>query len=414
MRNSNEEGTSQGQAEPSHDSTESNISNSHEVNDVSSSEDSDDGWGSAREAFFEGKNDSSSDGDEVKQEGGDDSHLEADQTEQGSEEDQTVEPSEGEEFNVKYDLDGLPIPHKYKPLVKQEIETILGRAKEQATKLTAHSQQTTAEFAKAFIDIVRSDDPMQTLYQYAQSVVPAYNLPEDLVKNLESKINTQSSVDRNQIGALEGNDSQGFNLENIQRRAEEEIFHLNEQYWASVENETSPQRIRDLFSRMESQKLAILNAVQDAKLQSAIASLHSKFIKPQFDEFGKVKQELEEKKAVAERSVKVGLWNSAEQQIAKEFSDWGKYKQKVKEMLKSRYKNLRDEVNVSGAGHIDVMKDLYFLASRKDHLEASKKPKRGLPGLQPTGKHIKTQKAGGSDWDDIRANHWSDIIAHND
>lgn len=350
-----------------------------------------DDWSEAKEAFFEGSFDNSE--EEPKEEAG--SHLEA--GEEKKEEVPNEEPVT--EFDVKVDLKDLPVPHKYKPLVQKKVDAILAQAKVQSDKLTEGYKESNAALAKAFVDIIRSDDPLKTLKGYAEQIVQ----PEAL-QNLEKRINAPANVNES------GVEKPQFDASAIQQRLKQEISSIEDKYWPLLESEQDPKRSRELFSRMEQEKMALLDAVNSAKQQAVLMAFYNKLIKPKFDEFGSLKQEAESEKAIARRSAKVSLWNAADQEVGKTNPDWPKYRAKVKELLKTRYKGAKDGVNSTGKGHLELMKDIYLIVSRQDHLDAAKRPVRGNPGLKPGGKHIETQKAGGSDWDSIKERFWSDRI----
>ena len=355
-------------------------------------------WAEARKAFESGEfedHDVSDNVDEetVKADGEEGTHLETDQADQPKEE----EPEIGA-LDVKYDLNDLRLPQKYKPDVQKKVDAILADAKTQAAQLTKGYQESNSALASAFVDIIKSDNPLQTLREYAEQAIPAFGLPQELLSKFD-----QPTKEEQPQGAP-------VDTAQIQQRYDQELTKIEDKYWSMLEQEPDPKKTRELFSRMDREKRALDAAFQNAQLRSVLQAYHSRLIKPQFDEFGKIKSETEQHKAIAERQAKVGHWNSADQQMSKQFTDWPKYKAKVKDLMKTKYSSQKDAANQSGKGHLELMQDLYLIVSRKDHLEAAKRPQRGLPGLKPSGKHIKTQKAGGSDWDDIKAAHWGDII----
>lgn len=381
------------------------------------SSDGDDGWGDARKAFHDGLD--SDDHDAVgsdankskatdKADGEVVSHLENDQA--GQTKEKQDEESDSGELNLKYSLDDLRLPQKYKPDVQKKVDAILADAKTQASQLNQGFKESNTAFAKAFVDIIQSDNPLQTLHEYAGHIVDAYRLPKETLSKLQQRLSNNENNAADNGNNRNTDNQKTIDVAAIQQRLANEIKNIEEKYWQQLEQEQDPKRARDIFSRMEMEKMALHNEVNNAKLKAVLQAFYGKLIKPQFDEFGKIKNETESAKAIAERNAKVSLWNSADQQMVKKFSDWPKYKAQVKQLMKTKYGSQKDYANESGNGHLELMQDLYLIASRQDHLEAAKQPNRGLPGFKPSGKHITTQKAGGSGWDDIKKNHWGDII----
>src|SRR3990167_9470234 len=88
------------------------------------------------------------------------------------------------ELDVKYSLDDLKLPHKYKGGVEGKINAILAEAKTQAGKLTEGYSASNAALARAFVDIVNSDDPMGTLRGYAEEAAPVFGFSKELLQNL--------------------------------------------------------------------------------------------------------------------------------------------------------------------------------------------------------------------------------------
>lgn len=356
----------------------------------------------ARDAFFEGHE------DELVTEDSPDSHLEA--GEEKTEEEQPAE-TEGDEtplteFDVKYSLDDLRLPGKYKADVAKKIETILGDAKSQAGKLTEGYSASNAALARAFVDVIRSDDPLKTLHEYAKEALPAFGLSTDLLQNLEKRVAPPANQDPNQ-----GNQNSTADIGNIQERLTQELSKIEEQYWPQLENESDPKRAREIFSQMERKKMALMNAVNTAQQKAVLMAFYNKLIKPQHDEYAKIKADTEASRETARRTEKVSYWNKADQELSKKYKDdWPRYRPKVKDLLKTRYSSQKSEANTSGKGHQQLMEDLYLLVSRQEHLSSAKKPQLGRPGVRPQGKHIKTQPADGMTIEQIKRELWSDII----
>ncbi len=367
---------------------------------------------SAREAFFKGyESEIVDDGEEAAEESPD-SHLEVGEDKKDPAEEPVVEdPVEEEaitEFNVKVDLSDLPIPHKFKPQVQKKVDAILADARGQAEKLTGGYRESNAAFAKAFVDIIRSDNPLATLKGYAEEMAQVVEIPADVLQNLEKRIGAPAD------GKGQGDDgadaAPNLDVAGIQARVQEEMAKIDDRYWPLLNTAEDPKQARDLFSKMEREKMALMNAVHSAQQKAVLMAFYQKLIKPKFDEYGNLKKDAETNKAITERSVKVSHWNTADQEITKQHPDFPKYRTKVKELLKTRFKGAKEEANSTGSGHLQLMKDIYLIVSRADHLEAAKRPNRGRPGFKPGGKHIQTQQAGGSSKEDIKRRYWSDVI----
>lgn len=390
----------------------------------------DDDWGDAREAWdleaeengsFKNPNDPN-----VAENAKPESHIEADQGNQQPE-DRKEEPlklTEDEIFKVDLNniwetpfnsQNGGPqfLPHKYRNLANEKINAILADSKANTSKLIEGYKESNSAFAKAFVNVLQSENPVATLHEYAQGVVPALGLDPEIVTNLTKKLGaSQTQPAQNNEAANVG--QAPINPAQVQQLVDREIAKIENKYWEELglKREDDPDRARQLFSQMQREMLSVQNKVQTAQLRSVLGSFYDRLFKPHLSDLEKMKAEAQESKAKAELRSKVSLWDSADQQMRDTFKDsWPKYKAKVKELLKSRYNSARQEVNNSGKGHYEIMKDLYLLVSHNDQLEAAKQPQRGAPGLKPTGTHIKTLKPGGSDWDDIKKDLWSDVIS---
>ena len=354
----------------------------------------------AKDAFFKGHE------EEIEEP---ESHLGAGEKEPSEEQkpEEKADDTPVTELDVKYSLDDLKLPHKYKGGVESKINAILAEAKTQAGKLTEGYSASNAALARAFVNIIRSDDPMKTLTEYAKEAIPAFGLPQDLLNNLEKRVGTQAS--QNEATATE----QAQPPIDIQQRVDAELSRIEDEFWPLLEKEEDPRRARELFSQMERKKLGLIDAVNNAKQKAVLMAFYNKLIKPQFDEYGQLKATAEAERSQAERNNKISLWNKADADLSNKYKDdWKRYRPKVKELLKSDelYLELRNKANLTGKGHQKVMEDLYLLLSRQEHMAEAKKPKLGSPGVRPQGKHVQTQPAGGMTEDEIKRRYWSDII----
>lgn len=399
--------------EPSNIQNEDTPASLHEESDPLSQA-SDDGWGKAQEAYFK---------DGVLEEY-DEEPVEVDnpqetvgdgESEQQTAEDQETQPDEQEvesgELDIKYNLDDLQVPHKFKPRVEQKLKAILDDVKSKSSELNQGYKESNAALGRAFVNVLQSDNPLATLRDYAEQVAPAIGLPQELLSKFSEK--AQGSPEPAPQNADQGT-AQGLDVGNIQQRLGQELGRIEEKYWPLLEKEQDPQKARELFSRMERDKLSLVNAVNSAQLKAVLQGFYSKLIKPQFDEFSTLKGEAEHNKAVAEHKAKVSLWNDADKQMKDKFADWPQYRAQVKKLLKGEYAASKERASNTGQGHLKLMQDLYLLASRNSHLAAAKKPQRGDSGLKTTGKHIPTKRAGGSDWDSIKQEHWGDLLDDDD
>ena len=310
------------------------------------------------------------------------------------------------ELDVKYSLDDLKLPHKYKGGVEGKINAILAEAKTQAGKLTEGYSASNAALARAFADIVNSDDPMGTLRGYAEEAAPVFGFSKELLQNLGKNGTARAGQ--------EGVAAEGSQVPvDIQARLNQELSRIEDEYWPLLEQEQDPKRAREIFSQMERKKLGLVDAVNNAKQKAVLMAFYNKLIKPQFDEYGQLKATAEAERSHAERNNKISMWNKADADLSNKYKDdWQRYRPKVKELLKSDefYLELRNKANASGKGHQKVMEDLYLLISRQDHMAAAKRPQFGTPGVKPQGKHVQTQPAGGMTEAEIKRRYWSDII----
>ena len=142
---------------------------------------------------------------------------------------------------------------------------------------------------------------------------------------------------------------------------------------------------------------------------------HQKLVKPHNDQLAKIQEGAKTVEANAAIESQRNGWRNADTEMSNNFKDdWPKYRKQVNELLKTSYRGSTDQANSSGQGHYELVKDLYYKVSRKDHLEAAARPNRGMGGIRTTNKHIQIQKPGGSDWyknDDIKNSVWSDVIS---
>ena len=310
------------------------------------------------------------------------------------------------ELDVKYSLDDLKLPHKYKGGVEGKINAILAEAKTQAGKLTEGYSASNAALARAFADIVNSDDPMGTLRGYAEEAAPVFGFSKELLQNLGKNGNARAGQ--------EGVAAEGSQVPvDIQARLNQELSRIEDEYWPLLEQEQDPKRAREIFSQMERKKLGLVDAVNNAKQKAVLMAFYNKLIKPRFEEYSSLKERAEAHEAVAARTQKISMWNKADADLSNKYKDdWQRYRPKVKELLKSDefYLELKNKANASGKGHQKVMEDLYLLISRQDHMAAAKRPQFGTPGVKPQGKHVQTQPAGGMTEAEIKRRYWSDII----
>lgn len=347
-----------------------------EVGEEVVAEVSDDPWGDAEAAFKEGS-------EEVVE------VPEAQEAKVEKEETGDVKPEKTGEVGIE----ALAIPHKYKPAVQKWVDSKVASVSEEAKSFKANS----AELAKAFIEICKSEDPLKALKGYAEQAVQG-GLPEDLLKNFGAKEEAKEAPE------------QTVDWSGIKERTRNALVEIENKYWPLLEAEQDPKRAREFFSKMEMEKTDLMEAVSDAKQKLMFAAFYNKLVKPKFGEYESLKEEAQKEKVDSEISRKKGIWNTADSEIAKVHKDWPKYRAKVKDLIKSRYKGVLNEINTTGKGHLELMKDVYLIVSREDHFKDAKRPVRGSPGLKPGGRHIETQKAGGSGWDDIKQNLWSDVI----
>ena len=310
------------------------------------------------------------------------------------------------ELDVKYTLDDLKLPHKYKGGVEGKINAILAEAKTQAGKLTEGYSASNAALARAFADIVNSDDPMGTLKGYAEEAAPVFGFSKELLQNLGKNDGVKA---RQEEVAAAGSQVPV----DVQARLDQELSRIEDEYWPLLEQEQDPKRARAIFSQMERKKLGLVDAVNNAKQKAVLMAFYNKLIKPRFEEYSSLKERAEAHEAVAARTQKISMWNKADADLSNKYKDdWQRYRPKVKELLKSDefYLELKNKANASGRGHQKVMEDLYLLLSRQDHMAAAKRPQFGTPGVKPQGKHVQTQPAGGMTEAEIKRRYWSDII----
>ena len=390
-----------------------------------SSQEKDDGWGDAREAWdLEAEEKGKIPNDpNVAEDGQPGSHLEADQGTQQPEDQKEEAPKLSEDEIFKVDLNNIwetPVnsqnggpqflPHKYRNLANEKINAILADTKANTSKLVEGYKESSNGFARAFVNILQSENPVATLHEYVQEVVPALGLSPDIVSNLSKKLGGQVTENGNN-NAETVQPKPNVSAGQVQQLINQELEKIENKYLGDLEKVEDAKGFRDILSKMQREMFSFQNKVQTVQLRNVLGSFYDKLVKPNFDELGTLKTEAENTKAVAEHRSKVSLWNDADTKLRGEFSDFAKYKPKIKELLKSRYNSARHQANAAGQGHYQVMKDLYLLVSRNDQLEAAKQPQRGAPGLKPTGTHIKTLKPGGSDWDDIKKELWGDVIS---
>ncbi len=376
----------------------------------------DDPWGDVRDEHFgdtevdeNGEPIDGADSDPEQAASGDDSHLEnTDGEDQDQTQDEEAASDSGEdsgEFDIKYNLDDLKLPHKYKPFVDAKVKAILGDASKKHSELVKGHQESNAAFAGAFNDILASDKPVELLHDYVKQVATGLGRPE-LLTQFEAKIG-HAKGDAGKPVPAEG-DALNFNSPDVQAKVSTALGNIENKYWAAIDAAPDTATARKLYSQMEREKLALTSAVNQAQMKAVLMAFHQKFVKPTHEEFGKIKADSEQQQAIVAHSHKISLWKSADQEMTKAHPDWPKYRAEVKALIKSdRYTPNRKHINNTESGHVELMKDLYLVASRQDHLANAKRPKRPGGAARPTGKHIQTQQSGGSDWADIGRDLWN-------
>ena len=361
----------------------------------------DDGWGSSKEAFFDGSGYEDGDSFDIvaddplaELEGEDGSNLEAKETKKEPETEQVVDGA----LNLKFDYEGLAIPEKFKGRVKEQVDALLASANEQNAKAVEGFKGSSEALSGAFQEILLSENPMATFKKYAEDAVKAYNLPPEVLSKLG--------------GAEPANDVKidhgPIDFDAVNQKVGQAINQIRSKYDQAINNSEDNNQILALMNEKAEKISQIKDAVRDAKLKETLKAYHNQLVQPRFDEYGNLKKESDEQKTQAQMTQQGSHWNNADSELKAELPDWSKYRNAVKGMIKGdgKYGFARKQANETGQGHKDLLKDLYYIVSRKDHLEAAKKPTQGRGGLKPDGKHIKTNKVGGSDWDDIEETYW--------
>jgi hypothetical protein len=376
-----------------------------------------DDWGASREAFFDGDDIQDPEAPDVEPEvglpdeanGEDGSHLEAGDTKESENEDgQGDDPLPGEN-DLKLNLDDSRIPHKYRDEIHEKTDALVKKAIERSSEEIQAYKGSTDAYTNAFVDIIKSDDPVATLRNYAKDVVEAHNLSPEILTALESKMGGASGQPT--PPADSANTGSGVNFDVVNQKVDQVINQIHAKYDAELNTTDDPVRVRQLLTQESRDINRIRDAVAQAQTKELLKAYHNKMVQPGLEGVEKLNEnsKIAEREAVADRQV--SSWNSAESEMRTEFKDWDKYKGKVKELIKGdgRYSGARRQANETGEGHKALLTDLYHMVARNDHLNAAKEPKLGSPGFKPGGKHIKTQKAGGSDWDSIGRDLWSDV-----
>ncbi len=321
----------------------------------------------SRAAFF--------DGVELSDE---ESHLEASEETESEEQKPEVEEEQQEEakteLDIKWNLDKLEVPHKFKPKVEALLKTVAADAKTQASKLTEGYAASNAAFANAFVDIIRSDDPVGKLAEYAKAF-PDGALPKDALQNLEKRVTKPSKDQPQEVIAP------------LNERVSKAIDEIEGHYWPLLEKTEDPALARKLWSEMNRRVQGVRDAAMSAQIKAVLLGFHEKLIKPKFDEFGKLQTDAQQREAQAERTVKVQMWQKASTALKEKYKDehatiWPK----VKQLLKTRYKPALESVNASGKGHLELANDLFLLV--RGNQKPAKVP--GRPGLRPQGAHVRS------------------------
>lgn len=374
-----------------------------------SPEEEDDASAAARKAFFS---------DDVP-----DSHLGAEKEAAGEKQEETEqEPSDDTPqklLDVEYSLDDVRVPQKYKEEVAKKIDSILGDANAKSLELTEGLRGANNAVLQSLVDVMTADDPMGVLRGYAEKLAPHIGLTEESLKNLKGNTDAAKGPESNAASVDPG---QAFDMNAVQAAMNKKLAEIEDRYWPLLEREEDALRARQIFSKMDQEKSELRTKVNMALMamqqKSQLQSFYDQSLKPQFDKFGKVVASNEEATAVAARGTRVSLWNEADaaldKQYSKEKGDYAKYRPKIKELLKTRYKTSTGEANTNGKGHLELMRDLYLIVSRKDHIESARKPKFGRQGVRPQGTKVKTEKAGGMSEQEIKERYWSDLIPPED
>lgn len=380
------------------------------TNNVESSQDA---WADAHEAFSEGgeiENEGNSViiGDDTPETGAKDSHLEVKEPEKETEQEIVEDDPNGLNISLdKLGLDATNIPHKYRPLINEKVNSLIQDAKRQFSEKVSDYQGSNQALATAFVDVMRSENPVEALYELAKEAVPKLGLSNEILANFESKLGTKQPTNQNQ-------NTPPVDLGNLAARVQVEVDKVRQEFDEQIFKTEDPREFMRLMDARNTRIQALNEAVGNAKLKAVLTAYHNQLVQPNLGKIKDVVSESENAKAQANYQRQLGSWNDADKSMTTDFKDWSKYRTQVKQLMKTKYAMQKDQANNTGVGHLDLMKDLYYVVSRNDHLQSANKTTRGNPGIRPETKHIQTQKAGGSDWDSIRDDIWGDVIPNHD
>ena len=193
--------------------------------------------------------------------------------------------------------------------------------------------------------------------------------------------------------------------------AKSDLQSISARYQDKLLQTKNPAEFVQLMNQQYSEMLEFSQNSAVEMIKQTLGEYHKQVVAPKVDFVDRAMTE-------NQKEVSRSSWNSALDSLVSSDSEASKYKDAIRDTLKKDpmwrpYVQLLNtdpkQAAAQGITREALIEKVYQLVSVNDRLAAASKPK--LPssgGLPPTSKHINTANLGGSDWDEIEKNLWSD------
>lgn len=299
-------------------------------------------------------------------------------------------------------LDGLRVPHKYKPFVEEHLKKV-------ASEFEAKQQ---AEF----------EAKQQELGQHKEVVLGLVNVFKDIAQTPKEQVAQKLADYIERYGQNLGLDPATAKAFRESKQAEAQavqaqltIEAINQKYRERLAQTQDPNEFLNLMQQSDIEKTQLVENQVLGKVGQLLKAYHEKYIAPDKETLNEFKTRAQKDAEEAVFNSTRSSWNDATESLKSKlkeqgFDDFEKYKPQILKLAKenkafSAARAILNEDPSDVDGRVEFLESIYLKLANKDHIERLKLPKQS--GLPPSQKHINTNKKGGGNWKDAEAHYLS-------